>query len=115
MELHPIRHSALNKQQKGIQMDDLTGNENRARQEKASVQNRMTPMPADGGVARASPPNDLPKDRGICSSNPMTLDPHSAGRHSTDNLPNRAPERPRTQRTAETKRRLESRNTDYKY
>jgi hypothetical protein len=91
------------------------GQENRAHVHKAGRYQQMTPMPADGGVARAPAPNDIPLERGICSSNPMTLDPHSAGRHSTDNLPNRAPERPRTQRTEETRRRIYSRNTDYKY
>jgi len=96
-------------------MDDLRGNENRARQEKAGVQNRMTPVPADGGVARAPAPNDIPLDRGICSSTPMTTDPHAAGRGSIDNSTVKPLERPRTQRTAETRRRIESRTPTYKY
>jgi hypothetical protein len=71
-------------------MDDLRGNENRARQEKAGVQNRMMPMNAGGGVARAMPPNDLPPP--LRGDAPMMVGPHDGGRLRNDNasMPTRA-------------------------
>ena len=88
------------------------GNENRKHIAGRGRYQQMTPMPADGGPIGATSPGEM--GPGILGA-PMTLDPHKAGRHSSDNLPNRAPERPRTQRTEETRRRIYSRNTDYKY
>jgi hypothetical protein len=50
--------------------NEFPGGENRAHVEKHGLKNRMTPMPAGGGVAQANPWNDIPRDKGICSSDP---------------------------------------------
>jgi hypothetical protein len=55
--------------------DDFTNNENRARL-RDSI-NKPFDMPASGGVASASPPNDLPPP--IRGDAPMTLSPHDGG------------------------------------
>jgi hypothetical protein len=103
--------------------ESRAGNENRAHVGKAGRYQQMTPRSADGPIAGGSrfdpynavPAPDMPP--GILNGNsvPMTTDSHRAGRHSTDNLPNRAPERPRTQRTEETRRRIYERGPGYKY
>jgi hypothetical protein len=91
------------------------GNENSAHVGRAGIYNEPMPMPSDGGVARASPPNDLPKDRGICSSTPMTLDPHANARHSNENRTVAPGEVSRSARTTEIHRRLEDRTPKYRY
>ena len=92
------------------------GNENSAHVGRAGIYNEPMPMPADGGVARASPPNDLPKDRGICSSTPLNKDPHSGGRHTgLQNLATKPGEVSRSARTTEIHRRLEDRTPKYRY
>jgi hypothetical protein len=98
-------------------VEDLRNNENRARFKNDSV-NPMTPRSADGPVATGSfggvKGNEMPP--GILNSNstPWTLDPHQNQRHS-NNLANPSPERPRTQRTEETRRRIFSRGPGYRY
>jgi hypothetical protein len=90
------------------------GNENSAHVGRAGIYNEPMPMPADGGVARASPPNDLPKDRGICSSTPLNRDPHARQRNS-NNLATPSGEVSRERRTTEIHRRLEDRTPKYRY
>jgi hypothetical protein len=101
-------------------MDDLRGNENRARQEKAGVMNRMTPRTSTGTVAGGTrfDPNSVPgtpMPPSIRGDAPITTDPHRLGRHSFDNTENKPGEATRAERSGETRRRIYSRNTEYKY
>jgi hypothetical protein len=82
-------------------MDDLKGNENRARQEKAGVYNRMTPYESE---YRAPSPNEPPPP--LRGDAPMMLDPHARGRHSVDNLSVKPGEKSRSSYAAEDRRRL---------
>jgi hypothetical protein len=100
--------------------ESRAGNENRAHVGKAGRYQMMTPRSADGSIAGGAqfdPANSVKGNEmppGILGA-PMTTDPHRAGRHSTDNLPARAPERPRSQRTEETRNRIYGRTPTYKY
>jgi hypothetical protein len=87
-------------------MDDLRGNENRARQEKAGVYNRMTPANADRPASRNVADNigkEMPE--GILGA-PMLLDPHAQGRRSADNRVVAPGAKPRSHYTDEIRRRL---------
>jgi hypothetical protein len=101
-------------------MDDLRNNENRARFKNDSI-NKMTPRSADGSVAGGSriDPNSLHGNEmppGILNSGaPMTLDPHAGARRSNDNVRVKEGEVSRSARMTEVRRRIYSRNTDYKY
>ena len=88
------------------------GNQNSAHIGPGGRYQQMMPMPSTGGVASASPPNDLPKDRGICSAMPMNKDPHIGGRHSNENRTIAPGEK---NRSAEPGRRIYGRDTSYKY
>jgi hypothetical protein len=90
------------------------GNENRAHVGRAGIYNEPTPMTSTGGVAGPVSPGEMPGGLLNGNSVPMTLDPHSGQRRS-NNLANPAGEVSRSARTAETRRRIYSRNTDYKY
>jgi hypothetical protein len=87
--------------------DELRGNENRARQEKAGVRNRMSQANADSGFVRP----DESRLRGLCSANPMR-DPHAQSRGYTDNAVVRPGEKPRSHYTAEDRRRFNPRSGD---
>jgi hypothetical protein len=90
-------------------MDDLKGNENRARIEKAGVHNRMSPANAvPPTAADASGVVGRPMGPGILNSNsvPMMKDAHAQGRRSFDNMVNKPPEKPRSHYAAEDRRRL---------
>jgi hypothetical protein len=95
--------------------ESRAGNENRAHVGRAGIYNQTTPMTSDGGVSGTNLSNAMPEGILRGDSVPFTLDPHSAGKKSTDNLPNRAPERPRTQRTNEVRNRIYGRTPTYKY
>jgi hypothetical protein len=90
--------------------NEFINNENRARL-KDSI-NKPTDC---SSVSRPASPGEMPP--GILNGNsvPMTLDSHSGGRHSHENMERPAGEKSRTARTAETRRRLESRTPTYKY
>jgi len=96
-------------------MDDLRGNENRARIEKAGVQNRMSPANAvPPTAADASGVVGRPMGPGILGPNGMTSDSHRNQRHS-NNLANPAPEKSREKYAEEIRRRLHSPARDVKY
>jgi hypothetical protein len=93
--------------------ESRAGQENKAHVGKAGRYQQMTPC--DGtGSAVARPANDLPAG-GICSSTPMTLDPHAGARRSNDNVRVKEGEVSRSARTTEIHRRLEDRTPRYKY
>jgi hypothetical protein len=65
-------------------MDDaLRGNENRARIEKAGVQNRMSPSVAAGPPIGATSPGAMPPS--IRPDEPLMVGPHDGGRRRNDN------------------------------
>jgi hypothetical protein len=82
------------------------GNENLAHVHKAGRYNEPHPRSADGSIGggaihdlNSMPAPDIPRDRGICSSTPMTLDPHFGGRHGFDNAVNKPGEKSRSSYT----------------
>jgi hypothetical protein len=91
-------------------MNEFINNENRARL-RDSI-NKPTDRTAGGGPIGATSPNEMPP--GILGA-PMTLDPHKNLRHAADNLEQKPGEVARSQRTAETRRRLTNPVDRYKY
>jgi hypothetical protein len=100
---------------------EFINNENRARL-RDSI-NKPTPRSADGpiaGGARIDPSNSVPGNEmppGILSPNstPMMLDSHAGARRSNDNIRVKEGEVSRSARMTEVRRRIYSRNPDYKY
>jgi hypothetical protein len=97
-------------------MDDLRGNENRARQEKAGVHNRMTPANAvPPTAADASGVVGRPMGPSIRGDQPIFSDPHRNLRNSAFNLSVKPGEKSRAAEAAETRRRLtEPSSTKYR-